>query len=138
MAEQNSPAPTIVFKGKSGQQFRFRAWPLETKFKAIGGVYIVTKRSFEDLTFTTKGTHQPLVIGHTANLADTLISRSQRAKLTTQGANCICILAVAEEAYRAEIEKDLVDGNENHRGPLQRLYYLSDPKTRPAQEPTGS
>src|SRR5688572_8105 len=75
VTEKTAPAPdrtigTVIFKGKSGEEYRFNAWPLTAKFKAVGGVYIVTKRSFEDRTFTTKASHQPLVIGHTADLAD--------------------------------------------------------------------
>ena len=90
-------------------------------------MYLVTKRSFEDATFTTKATHQPLVIGHTANLADALVSASQLVKLVAQGANCICVCAVADAEHRAHIEKDLIEGNEDFRGRLQSLYYLSDP-----------
>jgi hypothetical protein len=128
---------TVVFKGKSGKEFRFQAWPLTAKFKAAGGVYIVTKRSFEDRTFTTKASHQPLVIGHTADLAEALISKAQLAKLIAQGANCICTCAVTEAVHRAEIEKDLIDGNEDFRGRLQSLYYLVEPAAAP-QAPIGS
>ena len=128
---------SVVFKGRSGDRFYFQVWPLSTKFRPVGGVYIVTRRSFQDSTFTTRATHQPLVIGHTANLADALISRSQRAKLTTEGANCICVCAVADAARRVEIEKDLIDGNEDFRGQLQSLYYLSEP-TSPPVEPPGA
>ena len=136
LAESNRTIGTVIFKGRSGEEFRFHAWPLTAKFKAVGGVYIVTKRSFEDRTFTTKASHQPLVIGHTADLADALISRSQLAKLTAQGANCICVLAVADAVSRGEIEKDLIDGNEDFRGRLQSLYYLVEPAV-PPQGPIG-
>jgi hypothetical protein len=142
VTEKTAPAPdrtigTVIFKGKSGEEYRFNAWPLTAKFKAVGGVYIVTKRSFEDRTFTTKASHQPLVIGHTADLADALITRSQLEKLTAQGANCICVLAVADPVRRGEIEKDLIDGNEDFRGRLQSLYYLVEPAV-PPQGPIGS
>jgi hypothetical protein len=137
-AASNGSIGTVIFKGRSGEEFRFQAWPLTAKFKAVGGVYIVTKRSFEDRTFTTKASHHPLVIGHTANLADALISKSQLAKLTAQGANCICICTVTDAARRAEIEKDLIDGNEDFRGRLQSLHYLVEPEVPPAQGPGAS
>jgi hypothetical protein len=137
LAEADRTIGTVIFKGRSGEEFRFRAAPLTAKFKAVGGVYIVTKRSFEDRTFTTKASHQPLVIGHTADLADALITRSQLEKLTAQGANCICVLAVADPVRRGEIEKDLIDGNEDFRGRLQSLYYLVEPAV-PPQGPIGS
>ena len=138
MSEQNPGTPdrtarTVVFKGMSGERFSFQVWPLTTKFKAVGGVYIVTKRSFDDPTFTTKATHAPLVIGHTANLADALTNSSQLEKLTAQGANCICVCIVADAARRAEIEKDLIDGNENLRGRLQSLEFLFRPAEPPAR-----
>jgi len=142
VTEKDAPAPdrtigTVIFKGKSRVEFRFNAWRLTAKFKAVGGVYIVTKRSFEDRTFTTKASHQPLVIGHTANLADALISRSQLAKLVAQGANAICTLAVTDPVRRGEIEQDLIDGNEDFRGRLKSLYYLVEPAITP-QGPIGS
>ena len=142
MTEQTAAAPDrtigiVIFKGRSGGEYRFHAWPLTAKFKAVGGVYIVTKRSFEDRTFTTKATHQPLVVGHTADLADALISRSQLAKLTAQGANSICVCAVADAERRADIEKDLIEGNEDFRGRLQSLYYLSDPPVPLVRRPVN-
>ena len=138
MSEQTPGTPdrsarTVVFKGQSGERFSFQAWPLTTKFKAVGGVYIVTKRSFDDPTFTTKATHAPLVIGHTANLADALMNSSQLQKLTAQGANCICVCTVADAARRAEIEKDLIDGNEDYRGRLQSLQFLALRAVPPAR-----
>ena len=128
---------TVIFRGRSGVQFRFHTWPFGTKFKPVGAVYIVTRRSFEDPTFTTKATHQPLVIGQTANLADPLVSASQRAQLVAKGANCICVYAVADVARRAEIEKDLIDGNEHCGGRLQYLSYLTRPATEPAEVSPG-
>lgn len=132
-AEMPDGARTVVFKGKSGERFSFRAWPLATKFKAVGGVYLVTKRTFEDRTFTTKATHAPLVIGHTANLADALMNPSQLEKLTARGANCICVRTEADAARRAEIEKDLIEGNEDFRGRLQSLKFLALPAVPPGR-----
>jgi hypothetical protein len=137
LAESTRTVGTVIFKGRSGEEFRFHALPLTAKFKALGGVYIVTKRTFEDRTFTTKASHHPLVIGHTDDLADALISRSQLAKLVAQGANCICVLGIADAARRGEIEKDLIEGNGDFRGQLQSLYYLVEPAV-PPQGPVGS
>ena len=85
---------------------------MDTKFKAMGGIYIVTKRECLDRTFPTKATHRCLAIGQTADLAASALTKSELTKLTTQGANCICVYAVADAARRAEIEQDLVEGNE--------------------------
>jgi hypothetical protein len=110
--DSNQKSSIINFKGKSGERYRFQAWPMDTKFKAMGGVYIITKRACENRTFPTKASHQPLAIGQTADLAASLVTSGERSKLTEQGANCICVCAVAEEARRLEIEKDLIEGNQ--------------------------
>lgn len=97
---------------------------MNTKFKAVGGLYIITNRGFEDRTFPSKAGHRPLAIGQTADLASALVTKSEFAKLVTQGANCVCVCAIADEARRVEIEKDLVEGNEQWGG---RLHYLFQP-----------
>jgi hypothetical protein len=121
--QPDQTSSTITFKGKSGERYRFQAWPMETKFKAVGGVYLITKRVFEDRTFTTKASHQALAIGQTPDLAVSLVSESERAKLIAQGANCICVCAAADEARRVQIEKDLIDGNEQWGGSLHYLFH---------------
>jgi hypothetical protein len=115
---------TINFKGKSGERYRFQAWPIDTKFKPMGGIYIVTKRECLDRTFPTKATHRCLAIGQTADLAALAFTEAELSKLTTQGANCICVYALADETRRVEIEKDLIEGNEQWGG---GLYYLFHP-----------
>lgn len=112
---------TVNFKGKSGERYAFQACSIGTKFKAVGGVYLVTRRTYEDRTFAAKASHHALAIGQTADLATALLTSAELNKLTAQGANCICVFAVAEEARRIEIEKDLIDGNEQWGG---RLHYL--------------
>ena len=134
----NTVARTIVFKGRSGERYYFQSWPFDTKFKPLGGVYIVTKRSQDDSTFASRASHQSLVIGHTDNLAEGLFSRSQRTKLSAQGANCICVCAVPDAERRAAIEADLIDGNEDFRGQLQTLYYLSDRPSQPEDQAVAS
>ena len=138
MTTQMSPAPypkssTINFQGKSGERYRFQAWPMDTKFKAVGGVYIVTKRAFEDRTFPTKASHRPLAIGQTPDLAASFVTEAERSKLTAQGANCICVCAVADEARRVEIEKDLIEGNEQWGGRLHYLFHPAVPEKAPGR-----
>ncbi len=137
-----TPNPTgsgiMTFKGKSGDRYGFQAWPMETKFKATGGVYIVTRRAFEDRTFPTKAGHHPLAIGQTDNLATSFITHSERVRLTERGANCICVYAVADEARRIEIEKDLIDGNAQWGGDLHYLFHLARPEKALPKGPDGT
>lgn len=122
----------INFPGKSGQRYCFQAWPLDTKFKPMGGgIYIVTQRECLDRTFPTKASHRCLAIGQTANLAAAALTKAELSKLTAQGANCICVHAVTGEARRLEIEKDLVDGNERWGGALHYLFHPVIPPRPP-------
>src|SRR6185436_253815 len=128
----------MTFRGKSGDYYRFQAWPMGTKFIATGGIYIVTRRVFEDKTFPTKASHHPLAIGHTADLAASFATRSETARLTERGANCICVYAVAEEARRIEIEQDLIDGNQQWGGELHYLFHLARVEPHTPKPPEAS
>ena len=128
----------MTFRGKSGDYYRFQAWPMGTKFIATGGIYIVTRRVFEDKTFPTKASHHPLAIGHTADLAASFATRSETARLTERGANCICVYAVAEEARRIEIEQDLIDGNQQWGGELHYLFHLARVEPDTTKPPDAS
>jgi hypothetical protein len=122
---------TVKFQGKSGERYSFQAWPLGTRLKAIGGVYVFTKRTFEDRTFTTKASHQVLGIGQTRDLSASLISDTEARKIAALGANCLCVYAVADEARRALVEKDLMDGNEQRGGRLRYLFHPAVPERAP-------
>src|SRR5436853_4415252 len=123
---------TINFKGKSGERYAFQAFPLETKFKAVGAVYLVTERTFDDTTFRTRASHRSIAIGQTADLATSLIE-SERVKLRAKGANCICVCAEGDETRRVEIERDLIEGNEAWGGKLQYLFHATVPEKAPGQ-----
>jgi hypothetical protein len=126
-----STSTTVNFQGKSGERYSFQAWPLGTKLKAIGGVYIFTKRTFEDRTFTTKASHHVLGIGHARDLAAALVSDAETRKIAALGGNCICVYAVADEARCALIEKDLMDGNDQWGGRLRYLFHPAVPERAP-------
>jgi hypothetical protein len=122
---------TVSFHGKSGARYRFQAWPLDAKFKARGGIYIVTKRECLDRTFPSMGTHRCLAIGQTADFAASVLTQSELSKLTKQGANCICVYAIADEARRLAVEQDLIDGNEQWGGHLHYLFRPDVPGRAP-------
>lgn len=128
---QDNRSSAVTFQGKSGTRYRFQAWPMDTKFKAAGGIYIVTKRECLDRTFPTMATHRCLAIGQTANFAASVLTKPELSKLTKQGANCICVHAVADEVRRLEIEKDLIEGNEQWGGQLHYLFRAEVPGRAP-------
>jgi hypothetical protein len=126
---------SVIFRGRSGTGYRFQAWPLDTEFKGSAGVYIVTKRECLDRTFPLIGSHRCLAIGQTANFAASLLTKAELSKLSAQGANCICVYPVAEEVRRLEIERDLIEGNEQWRPDLHYLFRAEVPERAPG--PTG-
>jgi hypothetical protein len=105
-----------------------------TKLKAGGGVYIFTRRTFEDRTFTTKASHHVLAIGQTRDLGAALVSDAEARKIAALGGNCVCVYAVADEARRIGIEKDLMDGNEQWGGRLRYLFHPSVPERAPGHD----
>lgn len=132
MTQAPHPTSSIInFQGKSGQRYRFQAWAMNTKFKAMGGIYVVTRRECLDRTFPSKATHRCLAIGETADLAASALTKTELAALTKQGANCICVYAVPDAARRAEIEKDLIEGNEQWGGRLRYLFHAAVPDRAP-------
>jgi hypothetical protein len=98
---------------------------LDVRPRPIGGVFVVTQRTYEDPTFRTKANHRSLAIGETKNLADPLMTISDRNKLVARDANCLCIFAAADEARRREIVADLIEGNEQWGGVLHDLRVSS-------------
>lgn len=120
-----------MFQGRSGARYRFQAWPMETRFKTVGGIYIVTKRECLDRTFQTMATHHWLAVGQTNDLGALVFTKPELSKLAKQGANCICVYAVAGEALRQEIEQDLIEGNQNQGWPLQYLVRAELPPAAP-------
>ena len=113
---------SVTFQGKSGTRYRFQAWPMTAKFKSMGGIYIVTKRECLNPTFPSMASHRCLAIGQTADFANTVLSKAELTKLTDRGANCICVYPVADESRRLQIEKDLIEGNEQWGGQLHYLF----------------
>ncbi|MDB5866668.1 MAG: hypothetical protein JWO70_4474 [Betaproteobacteria bacterium] len=121
---------SIEFIGKSGERYRFQVLPIGTTFKAVAAVYVVTKRTFDDRTFATRASHQPLAIGETVNLAATFLGKSELKTLAAKGANYICVCAVADQERRSRIERDLIEGNEVAGGSLRYLFDLVYPADR--------
>lgn len=104
----------IFFTGKSGQKYDFHAWPLETRFKPMGAVFFVTRRSHENKTYLRSGSHESIFIGKTGDLSAPLGSQTLLDRFTKHGANCVCVHLVANEERRLAAEQDLIAGNSTH------------------------
>jgi hypothetical protein len=94
-----------TFKGRSGTAYRFKVFPLGTRFRKISGVYVIGSR-----LHSTNGGQQvvPLYVGHTEDFSRPF-ERHHRAKdLSQQGANCICVQRDAIDESCAAKEQDLI------------------------------
>ena len=99
---------SVVFSGKSGEDYRFEVWPMETRFKPLAAVYYVTKRGAPAGTFN-RSAHEYLYLGHTPDISRPLGTTAQLAWFNAAGANCVCVYAASSAERRAAIKKDLED-----------------------------
>jgi hypothetical protein len=118
---------SITFSGKSGEKYRFDAWSIETRFKALAAVYFVTKRSRENTTYN-RASHDNIYIGQTASLADPFETHSRFDCFTKYGGNCVCVHLLEDEERRKAMENDLLESYSTHCNPRQRarLFDLAE------------
>jgi len=96
---------TIHFTGQSGKKYSFNVYQITASFKAIGAVYLITKRTVTDGT----GNHTRIYVGQTGDLSERFNNHHKQDCFEENKANCICIYAEENETTRLEIEKDLID-----------------------------
>ena len=91
----------VRIRGKSGREYKFRAYPLETKFDNIGAVYFITSRHHDP---DGRISHSRIDCGWTSNLS---IGINVKPGFKENDANCICILPQDDKDSRIEIETDI-------------------------------
>ena len=95
---------TATFTGTSGSKYEFTTHSRNTKFKAVGGIYFVTRR----LKRRDGGyRHTHIYVGETGNLSQISFSVDRKACFDKRGANCICIYLKSSESKRRKIEAGL-------------------------------
>ena len=104
---------SVTFAGRSGERYRFEAWSFDTRFKALGAVYFVTRRSQENATYN-RASHDSIFIGHTADLAALYDTYSRSERFAKHGANCICVLPIQNEEQRSAVADDLLGLHSTH------------------------
>ena len=95
-------ASTIYFRGRSGREYCFQVWPAGTHLKAVAGIFILTKRVFNNPTFATSASHECLGIAATDDLSTIAAATAKSA------ATYICVRAEPNVEERAAIEQDLI------------------------------
>lgn len=96
---------TVKFTGRSGSQYRFEAFPLESVLeKGLSGVYVVTERKQGK---TKPGfVHKRISAGQSSDLCQSL-SNGEKA-FSARGGNCFCVHEQSDEIIRQSIEQDLM------------------------------
>lgn len=97
-----------TFSGHSGKEYSFQVYPTETTFKALGGVYVITKRKVGS---DGKGHHTILYVGQTEDLSTRFDNHHKAECFRKYSANCTCVLLESGEQSRLDIETDLCRAN---------------------------
>ena len=122
---------SVIFRGQSGALYRFHIWPLGTAFKAISGVYVVSKRTSDDRTFSDKGSHRPVMIGQMEDLSALVFSQANLKAFAAAGAEYLCVCAVSDAEERQSIEHDLVEAHSEASGSRHLLLEPIVPQAKP-------
>ncbi len=93
------------FKGQSGTQYRFKVFPLGTRFRKLSGVYVVAHRGRDD---DGRVRHAALYVGHTADFSEPLAEHDKSKDFAEHGANCICVQSDQLAESRVKKQQDLL------------------------------
>lgn len=87
---------TISATGASGTTYNLNVHPLNTSFKAVGGIYIILQQS------------TALYVGQTSDLSIRFNGHHKEACWLRNGANRMAVMGVSTENQRLAIERDLI------------------------------
>lgn len=96
-----SQLETIKLLGCSKQEYEFNIYNYGTKFKAVGGVYFISKVNNE-------GVHSTIYLGITNDLSTRFDNHHKEMCFIDNEVNRISILVEENEENRIEIEKDIL------------------------------
>ncbi len=78
---------------------------MDTSFEAIGAVYLFTKRK---LAIDKKYYHTMIYCGISGDLSARFNNHHKDQCIEKNDANCICIIFIADEEMRKQIEADIL------------------------------
>jgi hypothetical protein len=93
------------FTSKSGNQYRFKVFPLNTRFRKLGGIYLIACRSHGD---EGGHRHKILYVGSTTDFSQPFEKHRKAEDLVRLGANCICVQSDESAKSRQGKERDLI------------------------------
>jgi hypothetical protein len=94
-----------TFKGQSGAPYRFKVFPLGTRFRKLSGVYVVAHRGRDD---DGRMRHAALYVGQTADFSEPLSKHHKSKDFADHGANCICVQSDKLADSRVKKQQDLL------------------------------
>lgn len=97
----------VRFTGNSGRHYDFRIYVWDTKFKPLAGVYVVAARTIDP---GQPARYEALFVGMGTDLSKVLANHPRGECFEMYYANVVGILRQDDEATRAAIVADLVDG----------------------------
>jgi hypothetical protein len=98
----------LTITGKSGKKYSFDIYSLDTIFKAVGGIYVFTRR-YQGAD--SKYNHDYIYCGKTDDLSTRFDNHHKEDCIKKNKANCICVMGVSTEKERTTIEEDILKGN---------------------------
>ena len=99
---------TMKVSGNSGNEYAFDLYRIEITFKALGAVYIITKRVAKS---EGGGSHTYLYVGETGDLSTLFNDHHKQPCFDRNGANCIGINLDDSEDSRLSKESDIRDAH---------------------------
>jgi hypothetical protein len=96
---------TMTTKGTSGTEYSFDVYPMDQEFRAVGGVYVITRR-YKNTQNEWK--HAFIYIGETEDFSTRFGNHHKAACFKSNNATCICTKVENDKDSRLAIEDDLV------------------------------
>ena len=96
---------TLTLSGKSGKNYSFDVYVLDSDFPHVAGVYAVTLREQKD---EDTGTHDVKYYGQAEHIDDRFDTHDKADCFKRERANCVCVHQESSEARRLAIEADLL------------------------------
>lgn len=94
-----------TFTGQSGTKYSFNVYPMDQAFKAVGGVYAVTRRYKNS---NGGYSHEIIYVGETGDLSTRFNDHHKADCFTRHKANAICTHRDDDEDSRLSKEGDLI------------------------------
>ena len=97
----------ITLTGHSGEQYAFRVYVWETKFKPVAGVYVVASRNVEP---DRSARYEPVFVGTADDLSAALAAHPRTECFQMYLANVVAVLQEEDADRRERIAQDLEKG----------------------------